>query len=543
MVGCNDDSCGGTLQSLTDVAMTAGQQVHVRVAGWNGSQGAFQVQVTLPPPPIDCVVCPPSSVLENEPDCGVPFDSVNGGCNSSPPVFTAIALGQTACGTGVFNGATRDTDWYEFTIGAPTQVSWDVVGEFDLVIGLINSPCPQGAFIPGSVAVSGEPCIPLTSSLCLAAGTYYAFVAPNFTEVFACGTGAGNRYTATLSGVTCSPPTPPGNDLCPGFVVTAPSSTPGTTIAATNSAATCLGSAPDVFYSFNPPVSGSYILDTCGSAYDTSLAVYTDCTFATTVGCNDDFCGLSSSLTLSLTSGTAYVIRVGGFAGQSGTFTLNISAPPAAPTGACCVGASCSAMTAAACASAGGTYQGNGAPCTGAGTLHTYTSNPNIFIPDSSCPGGVTDTIAVADSYTISAIGVRVEIPAHTWIADLEISISNGVNTVIIWDAQCGGNNGLTVTFRDGAGVVVCAQPTTGTYNPLNPLAPFIGQNVSGASAKTCRLSAERLITQFEMITSTEASGSGMCSISPLRNSTFVNPDLRWFSRARANISSVMSRP
>ena len=35
-------------------------------------------------------------------------------------------------------------------------------------------------------------------------------------------------------------------------------------------------------------------------------------------------------------------------------------------------------------------------------------------------------------------------------------------------------------------------------------------------------LSAERLITQLEMITSTELSGRGMCSISPFRNSTFV---------------------
>ena len=31
-------------------------------------------------------------------------------------------------------------------------------------------------------------------------------------------------------------------------------------------------------------------------------------------------------------------------------------------------------------------------------------------------------------------------------------------------------------------------------------------------------------MTQFEMITSTELSGRGMASISPLRNSTFVDP-------------------
>jgi len=50
-------------------------------------------------------------------------------------------------------------------------------------------------------------------------------------------------------------------------------------------------------------------------------------------------------------------------------------------------------------------------------------------------------------------------------------------------------------------------------------------------------------MTQFEMITSTAASGSGMCSISPFKNSTFVTPALRWFARASATISSVMSRP
>ena len=36
-------------------------------------------------------------------------------------------------------------------------------------------------------------------------------------------------------------------------------------------------------------------------------------------------------------------------------------------------------------------------------------------------------------------------------------------------------------------------------------------------------MSAERLMTQLEMMTSTELSGRGMCSISPLRNSTLVS--------------------
>src|SRR5216683_2710599 len=69
------------------------------------------------------------------------------------------------------------------------------------------------------------------------------------------------------------------------------------------------------------------------------------------------------------------------------------------------------------------------------------------------------------------------------------------------------------------------------------------GLSTRNASRNTASLSAERLITQFEMITSTELSGNGMCSISPLKNSTFSATALRLFSFASASISSVISNP
>src|SRR5437762_1337330 len=70
-----------------------------------------------------------------------------------------------------------------------------------------------------------------------------------------------------------------------------------------------------------------------------------------------------------------------------------------------------------------------------------------------------------------------------------------------------------------------------------------LGLSTRRASRNTASLSAERLTTQFEMITSTELSGSGICSISTRKNSTFSAPALRLFSFASASISSVMSRP
>ena len=50
------------------------------------------------------------------------------------------------------------------------------------------------------------------------------------------------------------------------------------------------------------------------------------------------------------------------------------------------------------------------------------------------------------------------------------------------------------------------------------------GRSTRKASRSTCALSAERLMTQLEMITSTDSSGRGIASIVPLRNSTLGAP-------------------
>ena len=69
------------------------------------------------------------------------------------------------------------------------------------------------------------------------------------------------------------------------------------------------------------------------------------------------------------------------------------------------------------------------------------------------------------------------------------------------------------------------------------------GRRTRAASASTLRLSPDRLMTQLEITTSTEASGSGTSSMKPLRNSTFSAPAFAALARASASISSVMSRP
>ena len=69
------------------------------------------------------------------------------------------------------------------------------------------------------------------------------------------------------------------------------------------------------------------------------------------------------------------------------------------------------------------------------------------------------------------------------------------------------------------------------------------GLRTRKVSPSTLSLSGERLTTQLLIITSTEASGRGTSSISPLRKRALATPAFSWLARATSSISSVMSKP
>ncbi|MBI1190950.1 MAG: hypothetical protein GC200_09755 [Tepidisphaera sp.] len=125
-----------------------------------------------------------------------------------------------------------------------------------------------------------------------------------------------------------------------------PGTTLGSTCAATNSlynALTCSGLQrtfnKDVWFTFTPTSTATYDITTCGSSFDTLLAVYPSCPGANVlpIACNDDtnICELfRSKVSPDLTAGQTYFIRLGGYdANASGDFALNISeqAPPCDP--------------------------------------------------------------------------------------------------------------------------------------------------------------------------------------------------------------------
>src|SRR5690606_9575077 len=104
---------------------------------------------------------------------------------------------------------------------------------------------------------------------------------------------------------------------------------PFTNVGATTSAPAwpCATGGNDVWFSYVATATGSTIFRTCGAGYDTALQVFDGaggCGALVSLGCNDDSCGLQSSLTIPTVMGTTYFVRVGGYNSATGTFPLEI---------------------------------------------------------------------------------------------------------------------------------------------------------------------------------------------------------------------------
>ena len=93
----------------------------------------------------------------------------------------------------------------------------------------------------------------------------------------------------------------------------------------------CAGSGgPDLWYTFTAPNSATVTISTCGSTYDTALEAFDGtCASLVSLVCNDDSCGLQSSVSFAANAGSTYFFRIGGWNGStgSGTCTVNDGSP------------------------------------------------------------------------------------------------------------------------------------------------------------------------------------------------------------------------
>lgn len=108
----------------------------------------------------------------------------------------------------------------------------------------------------------------------------------------------------------------------------------GTTVDSTTetiSSTTCSsGDALDTWHLFSPTADGPLLFSLCGSSYDTTISLWDACG-GTELACADLSCGLQSETTYVVTSGVDVYVRVSGWTGATGSYTLQITEGPEPP--------------------------------------------------------------------------------------------------------------------------------------------------------------------------------------------------------------------
>ncbi len=171
----------------------------------------YRLTITGPTAPVCCVQeCPPDAQVENEPLCATGYvDATNGGCNSTPNVFTDVTCGVICGETGTYltsGGANfRDTDWYRITVGAGTYSYEGISSGYKLRLFVMNPSCPASTI----ATTTSESCVESSELTFTGPGTFYLFAGPDVFTGVACG----SKYRLTVTGpsapVCCVQDCPP----------------------------------------------------------------------------------------------------------------------------------------------------------------------------------------------------------------------------------------------------------------------------------------------------------------------------------------------
>lgn len=123
----------------------------------------------------------------------------------------------------------------------------------------------------------------------------------------------------------------PSNGCAAAPLAAVPGAYSGSSVSATNDgSASCgqSGSSRDVWLKVTPAANAALVASTCGGAsWDTVLSVHTGCpgNNANQIGCLDDSCGQQTQLSVNVAAGGTYYVRIAGFNGARGEFTINLT--------------------------------------------------------------------------------------------------------------------------------------------------------------------------------------------------------------------------
>ena len=287
-------------------------------------------------------------------------------------------------------------------------------------------------------------------------------------------------------------PGAPPNDDCADAIAIGTGTFFGDTSQATNDGQTSCGSSlfsPDVWFKLVFEQTGTLFVNTFGSSYDTVLSAHSECpgTVGNTFACDDDTLGLDSAVGVFAFAGDERWIRVSGFDGEAGPFTLEVG------SGGEITGTVVDAVTAEPLAgvavelwdgdgySAGSTSSGPDggyafgglAPGVYFATSRNYQGYLDELYDDLPCPGGggyyggcdpTTGAPIVVEIATATA-DIDFALDRGGAISGLVIDASTGEGAVgarvRTWDSA---GSYLQSTFTDDSGVYAFSGLAPGTY-------------------------------------------------------------------------------
>jgi hypothetical protein len=281
---------------------------------------------------------------------------------------------------------------------------------------------------------------------------------------------------------------PPANDNFANAITLSGSSgsTSATTIDSTDEAGEPAGGTGGVWYSWKPSVSGSAVFDTCTAAsYDTWVDVFTGDSLGalTLVSSGDDGCGFKQSVTpFRASAGTKYWVRVGGYNGQRGTFTLSWKVQPnddfaAAQT----LGGRSGSVSASA---AGATEEPGEPNANGAGLWYSWTAPSDGSVTFDTCAGAQFDT--VLDAFTGASLAGLVRIANSDDACGTAAPGDHGRLSSVTFATTAGTTYSIRVTAAAGtaprAGIFTLSWSYTGPDLTPGSLCLLTAQYVQGSA-------------------------------------------------------------
>jgi hypothetical protein len=245
----------------------------------------------------------------------VPRGELNDNCATAPEIAEGIFAFDNTSATNDYRGTCGATEfardiWWTYIPSASGTATWTTCGQTDLdTVLTVLTDCGAPPLV-----CADDSCGTQTSvTFDVAAGTPLRLrLAGHDNQV-----GSG-MFTLSIDG-------PPSNDDCTTATEITEGTYPFTTLSATSSSiAACAPVGPDVWFRYTASQSGTATISTCGlSSLDTVLAVYPACG-APSIACNDNSCGLQSSVSFEVRTGVSYDVQVGGVVGGVGIGQVQI---------------------------------------------------------------------------------------------------------------------------------------------------------------------------------------------------------------------------